>query len=96
MNSVKLAVVHIASNKQRMTNLYNKHVKQRAFKIRDLVFRRVFENLVDLEAGKFQSNWDGLYMIVRVGASRLYALNKLDGTLVPRMWNAMHLKKYYQ
>ena len=34
-------------------------------------------------------------MIVGVGAVGSYALNKLDGTLVPRMWNTMHLKKYY-
>ena len=32
-------------------------------------------------------------MIVRVGAAGSYALNKLDGTLVHRMWNAMHLKR---
>ena len=24
-----------------------------------------------------------------------YTLNKLDGTPVPRVWNAMHLKRYY-
>ena len=35
-------------------------------------------------------------MIVRVGAAKSYALNKLDGMLVPKMWNVVHLKKYYQ
>ena len=35
-------------------------------------------------------------MIVKVGATDSYALNKLNGILVPRMWNAMHLKMYYQ
>ena len=52
--------------------------------------------MIDLAASKFQPNWDGPYMIVRVGAFRSYTLNKLDGTPVPRMWNVMHLKKYYQ
>ena len=71
-------------------------VRQCAFRARDLVLRRFFENTADLAAGKFQPNWEGPYMIVRLGAVGSYALNKLDGALMPRMWNAMHLKKYYQ
>ena len=35
-------------------------------------------------------------MIVKMGAAGSYALDKLDGTPVPRMWNAMHLMRYYQ
>ena len=62
----------------------------------DLVLRRVFENTTDPVAAKFQSNWEGLYMIVKIRATGSYTLNKLDRTLVPRMWNAMHLKRYYQ
>ena len=50
-------------------------------------------NLVD---GKFQANWEGPYMVVRVRIVGSYALSKPDGTAVPRIWNAMHLKKYYQ
>ena len=90
------AVVCIASYQQRLTNLYNRHVKPCAFRARDLVLRRIFENMADLVACKFQPNWEGPYMIVKVGVARSYALNKLDGTSIPRMWNAMHLKRYYQ
>ena len=36
------------------------------------------------------------YKIVKVGPTGSQALNKLDRTLVHRMWNAMHLKRYYQ
>ena len=90
------AVVHIASYQQRLTNLYNRHVKPRAFRTGDLVLRKVFENTADPAVGKFQPNWEGPYIIVRVGVTRSYALNKLDGTSVPRMWNAIHLKRYYQ
>ena len=35
-------------------------------------------------------------MIVKVGVAESYALNKLNGTLIPRMRNAMHLTRYYQ
>ena len=35
-------------------------------------------------------------MMVRVGTVGSYALSRQDGTDVSRMWNVMHLKKYYQ
>ena len=41
------------------------------------------------------ANWEGPYTVVRVGTVGSYALSKSDGTVVPKMWNAMHLKKYY-
>ena len=50
------AIVRIASYQQRMTNLYNKQVKQRAFQVGDLALRKVFTNMVDLTVGKFQLN----------------------------------------
>ena len=90
------ATIRISSYQQRMTNLYNKPVRPRKFRVEDLILRRVFENTVDPAAGKFQPNWEGSYMIVKVGIAGSYALNKLDGTPVPRMWNATHLKRYYQ
>ena len=90
------AAIHIASYQQKMKNLYNKHIKSRAFRAGDLVLRKVFENTVDPTAGKFQPNWEKPDVIVRVGPTRSYALNKLDKAPVPRMWNAMHLKMYYQ
>ena len=92
----EVAAMRIASYQQRLINLYNRHVKPRAFQAGDLVLRRVFENTVDLVVGKFQPNWEGLYMTIKVGAVGSYALNKLDGTPITRLWNAMHLKRYYQ
>ena len=50
------AVVRIASYQQRITNLYNRQVKQRAFQAEDLVLRRVFENTVNPTTEKFQLN----------------------------------------
>ena len=88
--------VHIASYQRRLTNLYNRHVKPCAFRAGDLVLRRVIENTADSTVGKFQPNWEEPYVVVRVGPAESYALNKLDGAPVPRMWNVMHLKRYYQ
>ena len=88
--------VRIASYQRRLEILYNKRVKPRVFQSGNLVLRKVFENIADLVAGKFQANWEGPYIVTREDQFGSYALNKLDGTPVPRMWNAMHLKRYYQ
>ena len=90
------AAIRIASYQRRLERSYNKRVKLRAFQPGDLVLRKVFENTTHPTAGKFQPNWEGPYLITRAGESGAYALNKLDGTPVPRMWNATHLKRYYQ
>ena len=92
----EVVVVSIASYHQRLTNLYNRRVKSCTFQDGDLVLRRVFENMANPADGKFQPNGEGPYTVVRVEAVGSYGLNKLDGTPVPRMWNAMHLKRYYQ
>ena len=88
--------IRIASYQRRLERSYNKRVKLRSFQPGDLVIRKVFENTTDPIAGKFQPNWEGPYLITRAGESGAYALDKLDGTPVPRMWNVTHLKRYYQ
>ena len=92
----KEATIRVASYHRRLANSHNKHVKTRMFQPGDLVLRKVFENTVDPTVGKFQSNWEGSYVVTRLRESGSYAIDKTDGTHVPRMWNAMHLKKYYQ
>ena len=92
----KVATVRIASCHSRLANLYNRRVKPRMFQPRDLVLRKVFENTADSLVGKFQPNCEGPYIVTQVSESGLYALDELDKTPVPRLWNAMHLKRYYQ
>ena len=89
-------VVRIASYQQRLVNLHNRHVKPRTFLPGELVLRRFFENTANPANGKFQPDREGPYMAVRVGTFGSNALSRLDGIAIPRMWNAMHLKKYYQ
>ena len=91
-----VTVVQIASYHHRLANLYNRRVKPQMFQLGDLILRKVLKNIVDPSTEKFQPNWDGSYIVTQVDESRSYALDKLDGTLVPRMWNIMHLKRYYQ
>ena len=90
------AAIRVASYQRRLANSYNKRVRPRVFHPGDIVLRNVFENTTDPTAGKFQPNWEGPYVITRPGEFGFYAIDKTDGTLVPRMWNATHLKRYYQ
>ena len=90
------AAIQLASYQHRLANSYNKRVRPRVFQPGDLVLPKVFENTANPRAGKFQPNWEGLYIARRLGEPKSYAIDKIDGTPVPRMWNAMHLKRYYQ
>ena len=53
-------------------------------------------NTADPTARKLQPNWEGPYLMMRTGEAGSYAIDKTDGTPVPKMWNAMHLRRYYQ
>ena len=77
------AAIRITFYQQMMANLYNKYINPRAFRAGDLVLRKVFENTANPAARKFQLNWEGPYMIIRVGPTGLYSLNKLNGAPVP-------------
>ena len=88
--------IRVASCQRRLANFYNKRVRPRVFQSGDLVLRKVFENTTDPTVGKFQPNWEGPYIVRRLGKPGSYAIDTIDGTPVPRMWNAMHLKRYYQ
>ena len=88
--------IRIASYHRCLANSYNKRVKPRMFQMGDLVLRKVFENTTDPTTGKFQPNSKGPYVVTWPGESGSYAIDKTDGTPVPRMWNATHLKRYYQ
>ena len=79
------AAVRIASYHHKLANLYNRSIKPRMFQPGDLVLRNFFENIADPSVGKFQPKREGPYIVTRAGKSGSYALDKLDGTPVPRM-----------
>ena len=89
------ATICIASYQRRLVSWHNWRVKPHTFKAEELILRRVFENMSNPADGKFQPNWKGPFIVGRVGPASSYALNRPDETSIPRMWNAMHLKKYY-
>ena len=85
-----------AAYQQKMIQYFNKRVRGRQFSVGDLVLRRVFAATRDPSAGVLGPNWEGPYEVETVIRPRVYKLARLGGGLVPRAWNAEHLKKYYQ
>ena len=90
------AAIRLASYQHRLANSYNKRVSPRVFQPGDLVLLKFFENKADPRAGKFQPNRESPYIVRRLGEPGSYAIDTIDGTPVPRMWNVMHFKRYYQ
>ncbi|WJZ94286.1 hypothetical protein VitviT2T_013160 [Vitis vinifera] len=90
------AAIQMADYQQRASAHYNRKVRPRNFKNGTLVLRKVFENTVEVGAGKFQANWEGPYIVSKASESGAYHLQKLDGTPLLRPWNVSNLKQYYQ
>ncbi|RVW24873.1 hypothetical protein CK203_079490 [Vitis vinifera] len=90
------AVIRMADYQQKASAHYNRKVRPKSFKNGTMVLRKVFENTTEKEAGKFQANWKGPYIVSKSSESGAYHLQKLDGTPLLRPWNMSNLKQYYQ
>ena len=60
------------------------------------MLRRVFLATRDPKADVLRPNWKGPYEIEAVIRPGVNKLARLKGGLVPRAWNAEHLRIYYQ
>lgn len=56
----------------------------------DLVLKRKLRGVTTLAI-----NWEGPYMVTRVGHGGAYELENMEGKKLEHLWNAEHLKKYY-
>jgi hypothetical protein len=90
-----LARIRMASYQQRIAKSYNKNIRVRRFLQGDLVLRKAFQNTTDPAHGKLAAKWEGPYQIESDAGKGAYRLMTMDGELLPRSWNAIHLKKYF-
>uniref|UniRef100_A0A2N9J4D3 Uncharacterized protein n=1 Tax=Fagus sylvatica TaxID=28930 RepID=A0A2N9J4D3_FAGSY len=81
---------------QRMARYHDRRVKYMEFKVRDLVLRKVTLVTKDPTQGKLGPTWERPYRVIKFHRRGTYHLERLDGTALPHLWNAEHLKKYYQ
>ncbi|GAA0146205.1 hypothetical protein LIER_06215 [Lithospermum erythrorhizon] len=80
--------------KHLMARTYNWRVKNKQFKIGDLVLR-LYSITHPKDKDKLSPKWEGLYRINRMIGPRTYELEKLNGDVIPRTWHASNLTKYY-
>ena len=73
---------------------YNLRVKERYYRERDLVLRKIEASGVG-QKGKLSPNWEGPYKIKKVKGRGTYVLETMEGEEVPRTWHAQNLKIYY-
>ena len=85
----------MASYQQRMAGAYNKNVRIRKFQVGDMVLRKAFQNTINPADGKLAPKWEGPYLIEAEAGKGAYRLLTIEGILLPRAWNAVHLKKYF-
>ena len=74
-----------------------KKVVPKAFEVGDMVLQENISNIIakyELK-GKFEPNWVGPYIIMKVHARGSYRFSTLDGELLKNPINARHLKKYH-
>jgi hypothetical protein len=78
-----------------MAKYFNRKVKPRSFKVGDLDLRKVTPATRDPVEGKLASNWEGPYKVISCQRPGAYYLEDSTGKVLPRPWNADHLKKYF-
>lgn len=86
----------LVSYQRKMMRYYNAKVKKRAFRIGDLVLRKVFPPTRDPGTGTLGPNWEGPYRVIAEIRPGTYKIEKLNGKMMPHPWNIEHLRKYYQ
>jgi hypothetical protein len=71
---------------------YKKSVVPRDLDIRDLVLKK---DIRTKGKHKFSSPWEGPFIILDIATPGSYMLVEHDGGMLPNIWNANQLHKYY-
>ncbi|KAK1406979.1 hypothetical protein QVD17_38589 [Tagetes erecta] len=90
----EIAAIREASYKKIMEKYYNTRVREVVFQPGQLVLRSNEASKAESQ-GKMGPRWEGPYRVTEASKTGAYTLERMDGTVLPRTWNAIHLKRYY-
>jgi hypothetical protein len=86
------ALANVRKYQDSLKRYYNNSVAQRELNIGDLLLKK---HIHTKDKHKFSSPWEGSFIIVDIAAPWAYVLAEVDSDVLPNMWNADHLRKYY-
>ena len=86
----------MAAYQQRISRAYNKNIRTRRFQVGDWVLRKAFQNTTNPADGKLAPKWEGPYEVESEAGKGAYRLKNMEGDMLPRSWNAIHLKLYFK
>ncbi|XP_022040201.1 uncharacterized protein LOC110942744 [Helianthus annuus] len=86
------AAIAEARYKSKLEKYYNARVRICTFVPGDFVLRDNEASNAE-KPGKLAPRWEGPYVINEVLGKGAYTLKRVDGTLVPRTWNAQQLRR---
>ncbi|XP_019195683.1 PREDICTED: uncharacterized protein LOC109189530 [Ipomoea nil] len=89
------ASVRMAEYQQTVKRYRDRRTRPRTFQVGDLVLRDR-QASQPTEGGKLAVKWEGPYRIATVVQAGTYKLETMEGKLIDRIWNATHLKRFYQ
>lgn len=78
-----------------MAQYYNKKVRERRFKVGDLIPREIMLATKNPTNGKLGPNWEGTFRVMKFNRIESYHLENLEGKPLPQPLNAEHLRRYY-
>jgi len=90
-----LALEKIIRHKEQVAKFYGKKVKEKTFRIGDLVWKVILPpNKKSMFYGKWSPNWEGPYEVERVFSNNAYAVREVEGNNRIQTINRKYLKKY--
>ncbi|XP_019150529.1 PREDICTED: uncharacterized protein LOC109147322 [Ipomoea nil] len=89
------ASAQMVEYQQAVKRYRDRRIRPQTFQVGDLVLRDR-QASQPAEGGKFAVKWEGPYRIAAVVQAGTYKPETLEGQPVDRIWNVIHLKKFYQ
>jgi hypothetical protein len=88
------ALGEIERDKLRVARAYNKRVREKSFQVGHLVWKMILPiGSRNNKFGEWSPNWEEPYRIKEVFLEKIYMIQSVQGTSLPRALNGKYLKK---
>lgn len=88
-----LSNIRITAYQQRISKSYKNNIPMKRFQVGDLSIEKFSK--IQLNIVKRNLQWKGPYHVDYEVGKRAHQLSSLDGKILSRFWNAIHLKTYF-